>query len=211
MAWPVDWLLRTPWPGLLAWAALYCSDYVLTIVCARLYRTGVSDTIVLEGSYEITPFYQRDVDALRAVSPRFLVVLAASCGVVFLVWTASVSGYYSFILGALIGLQLVVHVRHYRNLFLFRTIARKNGIRGRIEYARHLMLVASSLEIATFAILFFVVFVFTGSAFVLGGAVASSCMAANHWTLARKHLPTTDQPARTEIAPGSLDPVTKHN
>ena len=51
-------------------AALFISDYVLTLACARLYRG--QDKIVFEGSYEITSTDQADVDALRKVSPRFV-------------------------------------------------------------------------------------------------------------------------------------------
>ena len=54
------------WPGLLAWTVLYISDYSLTIMCARLYQAGANQKMAFEGSYEITPYYQRDINALGA-------------------------------------------------------------------------------------------------------------------------------------------------
>jgi hypothetical protein len=192
-----DFLLSTPWPGLLLWCTLYASDYWFTLTCARLYRCGVSDHIVFEGSYEITPFYQRDIDALRAWSPRFLTVLTLSVLFLWIVWSSSTSefdsGFYLIVLGSLLLTELVVHIRHLRNWFLFRTMVRLGGIRGRIEYPRRVMLMASSLEILSFAGLFAVIFVVTGSPFVLGGALSCAVLATQHLRLARKHVAALDQ------------------
>jgi len=67
------------WVGPVLWAGLYVSDYVLTIACARLYQA--QNKIVFEGSYEITPMFQADVNALRRVSPRFLFFLVEATAV----------------------------------------------------------------------------------------------------------------------------------
>jgi len=72
-------------PGLVAWTILYISDYSLTIACARLYQAGAREKIAFEGSYEITPYYQGDINALRSLSPRFLAALLFS-----LVWLSAV-------------------------------------------------------------------------------------------------------------------------
>ena len=92
---------------------------------------------------------------------------------------------YSFLLGALILLQLVVQMRHFRNLNLFRAAA--DAIRGRIEYSRRLMLRSSAFELFEFSCLFFVLFAFTGSWFILGGAVGCFSVAVKHRGLAIKH------------------------
>ena len=63
------------WPSLISLILLYISDYSLTVYCARLYQTRAKDKLVLEGSYELTPYYQRDVDSLRHFSPRFIFAL----------------------------------------------------------------------------------------------------------------------------------------
>jgi hypothetical protein len=184
--------LQNFWVGLAVWAALFVSDYLLTITCARLYQSGVRDKIAFEGSYELTPYFQRDIDSLRSVSPRFILSLLWTSVMLFLLWRLvgqSVPEMYSFVLGALILLQFAIHMRHFRNLFLFRA-AGSDAIRGRIEYSRRVVLRSSSLELMEFSGLFFALFAFTQSRFVLGGGVACLSVAAKHWRLARRHVST---------------------
>ena len=119
-----------------AWSLLYVSDYALTITCARLYQAGAKEKIVFEGSYEITPFYQRDVNALRSISPRFLAMLTLSVAFLALVWVLdgqSQPKFYELVLGMMILVELIIHVRHLRNLLLFRAINYTDAVRGRIE------------------------------------------------------------------------------
>jgi len=91
--------------------------------------------------------------------------------------------FYSFLLGALILLQLTVHIRHVRNYILFRAMSTTDEIRGHLVYARPLMLKSSSIEIAMFAVMFAVLFILTGSPFVLGGAFGCTVVAVQHWNL----------------------------
>ncbi len=109
-----NFFFNTLWPGLTVWSVLFISDYVLTITCARLHRAGVSEKLVLEGSYEITPYYQRDIDSLRLVSPRFLAMLLLGAVMLTAVWLLagqSLPGLYNFALGSMILVQLTVHTR----------------------------------------------------------------------------------------------------
>jgi len=184
-------LLDKLWPGLVAWAILYCSDYGLTITCSRLYQAGARDKIVFEGSYEITPYFQHDINSLRLVSPRFLTALLLSLFWLAILWwlaTESWPAVYSLALGAVILLELAIHMRHFRNLLLFRALIRTDEVRGRIEYSRRLLLRMSSFELLAFSGLFSVLFLFTRSFFVLGGAAACLSVAGRHWRLAQKHL-----------------------
>jgi hypothetical protein len=177
------------WPGLTVWILLYISDYALTITCARLYRGGVDEKLVLEGSYEITPFFQRDIDSLRLISPRFLAMLLVSTGLLATVWFLSVQSgpeLYVFASGSLILLELTVHIRHLRNLFIFRAISKSDCVRGRIEYSRPFILQMSSNELFAFSGMFLLLFVFTQSWFVLGGAATCFSTAIKHRRLARK-------------------------
>jgi hypothetical protein len=149
--------LDSLWPGLIAWIILYISDYTLTIVCARMYQAGVKNKIVIEGSYELTPYYQADVDALRRVSPRFLAMLVFGCVAIVTIWYASQNAdcsrsLYAFVVGSMILVELAVHVRHLRNYYTFRSVLHSgDAIRGRIEYSRRLTFLLSSVEILAFA------------------------------------------------------------
>jgi hypothetical protein len=160
---------------------------------------------VFEGSYELTPYFQRDIDSLRIVSLRFIGALVLNSTLLFIAWWVAppaVSHLYFFLLGALILTQLAIHIRHFRNLFIFRAAA-TDAVRGRIEYGRPVSLGGSSVEMLAFCGMFLVLFVFTQSWFVLGGCVACLGLGAKHWRLARKHVSAVsvgaDKPAAASM------------
>ena len=174
----------TPWPALIAWCLLYISDYAFTLTCARLYQKQAK--IAFEGSYELNPLFQRDIDALRIVSSRFLFAMLSvflTTGLLWVVTTESFPELFLFATGCAIGLQLAIHVRHIRNFFLFRAVNR-DEVHGRIEYPRTLLLTASAAEFLAFSALFLVLFAFTRSWFVLGGAAGCFLTAVKHRVLA---------------------------
>jgi hypothetical protein len=177
------------WPGLITWIVLYISDYSLTLSCARLYRSGVDKTVLFEGSFELTPYYQKDIDQLRVVSPRFVRALIFSSVWLALVWWLAMQSeiaLYQCGLGAMILIELAIHIRHVRNLFLFRSIIKGNAVRGQIRYSRPIILKVSAVELAAFAGLFAVIFAFTRSWFVLGGALSCMSTAIKHLRLASR-------------------------
>src|SRR5262249_41062655 len=138
-----------------------------------------------EGSYEITPFYQSDVNALRRLSPRFVIVLAASSAYVWFVGYAASSEFYLGVLGAMVLLQATVHLRHLRNFYVF-----SNGpglVQGRVMYPRAFVLRSSAFELITFSGFYFALFLVTSSVFVLGGALACGVLSINHYRLAQRH------------------------
>lgn len=181
-------ITETPWFVPLVWAGLYTSDFCFTMACARVYQA--QSTVVFEGSYEITPMFQADVNALRRISPRFIALLVASTAYVW--WMADLNSkgqtrdLFDVVIGALVLVQLTVHVRHLRNWFLFRAV-RQGRVTGRIEYSRHFMLRASAFDLVSFSGLYATLFVLTDNLFVLGGAIACAFLAMNHYRLARRH------------------------
>jgi hypothetical protein len=188
----IDAFYLSPWPGALCWAALFVSDMLLTVTCARMYQAGVRDRIVFEGSYELTPYHQADIDALRAFSPRFLLALVTSCALLVYLWWLTigdsfVSVSYEVALGAMILVQLTVHVRHLKNYFLFRAVLAGEGIEGRMQYTRPTMLTHSAVELFSFAALYGILCVLTASWFVFGGAIACAIVGVKHRQLARQH------------------------
>ena len=116
------YLFASLWPGLAVWSVLYVSDYYLTLTCARLYQDGAREKIAFEGSYEITPYFQPDIDSLRMLSGRFVAALLWSGALLAATrWFSeqSTSTLYQAVLGAMLLLELTIHIRHFRNLFLF--------------------------------------------------------------------------------------------
>ena len=176
------------WLGPMVWAVLYISDYYLTLTCARLYQAGAREKMAFEGSYEITPFYQTEIDALRRVSPRFLLMLVVS--LIWLWWVGQTTAqtsptFYSFILGALFLVEMAVHIRHVRNYFLFRAML-TNAVRGRLEYSRPVLLMGSAMDLFAFAVMFAVIGISTASPFASGGAVGAAWLGIQHLRLASK-------------------------
>ena len=176
------------WPGLLIWVALYMSDYWCTLTCARMYHRGVQAVVAFEGSYELTPYYQKDIDALRWMSPRFVVALIASIGVLVALWSVSrqaIEPAYAFGLGALVLVEAAIHVRHLRNLYIFRRILARDGVSGRMEYARSFALGLSGLEMLGFAFAYVVAWLANPTAFLAGGIVGCLSLGAQHMLRAR--------------------------
>src|SRR4029434_7448157 len=181
-------LTDTLWPGVLLWVVLYISDYWCTLTCARMYRGGVQHVVAFEGSYELTPYYQKDVDALRRMSPRFVVTLVASVSVLVALWTVSrqeAASAYAFGLGALVLVEAAVHVRHVRNLYIFRRILAHGGVSGRIEYARSFALGLSGLELLGFAFAYLAAWLAEPNAFLAGGGFGCRSLGAQHMLRAR--------------------------
>jgi hypothetical protein len=183
--------LNSPLPALVVWGLLYISDYAFTVTCARLRQK--QQKFASEGSYELNPVFQRDIDTGRIVSTRFLLAMMSVLMLMSLLWVLTADKnpeLFQAAMGVAIGLQLAIHVRHIRNLFLFRVV---NGeeINGRIEYARALTLKMSAVDFVAFSILFLVLFAFTGSWFILGGAAGNLLVAVKHSALAAKHRSST--------------------
>ncbi|MFC1707046.1 hypothetical protein ACFL59_09540 [Planctomycetota bacterium] len=75
------------WTGL--WVALYSSDYYLTVLCSHLYHKNHEGRFSIEGGVELTPYFQRDIDQRRLISPRFLATLAWTTALLYGLWWLS--------------------------------------------------------------------------------------------------------------------------
>ncbi len=111
--------------ALVVWALLYLLDYYLTIYGARLYRQTASQIIVLEGSYELTPMFQEDVDRLRLFSKQFYARLIAGVIALFAFWLLATRTVipvetFALLVGALVLREAPIMLRHARNITLFR-------------------------------------------------------------------------------------------
>jgi hypothetical protein len=180
----------TAWPGVAVWVVLYISDYALTIKCARLYKMGVSEKLVFEGSYELTPYFQRDINSLRIISPRFIVMLIYSSVLLTMIWMLSLITYrplYAFALGAMVLIELTIHLRHLHNFFMFRAIIRSDAASGRIEYTRMFILRGSATDLAVFSVFYLILAGLLQNWFFLGGAATCLSTAVKHLKLARQH------------------------
>lgn len=177
-----------PFLVMLLWGIVFSMDYYLTIIGAQLYQDGAREHVRFEGSYELTPVYRQDIDALRPISPRFISALGISIIVIFLVWLIGVEffgGYTVFaaLVGALFLQEGAIYLRHIRNIFLFILMRSEDSIKGRVEYRKWLTLRLSSIELISFGGFYFLIFLLDRSTFFLGGAVACAVTGVQHFRL----------------------------
>lgn len=187
-------LIHNPWLAIAIWVAAYLLDYYLTLYGARLYQSGAKEHFGFGGSYELTPYYQKEIDLLRVVSPRFLLMLALSSLAIGLVWWLAVPllglpEFFLLLIGGLISRQLVVIIRHIRNIVLFRHAQTAGNIQGRVEYTRRVTLRGSAAELFTFAAIYLLIFLIAGSVFFAGGTLACTLTGIQHWRMAQKLKP----------------------
>ncbi len=183
-----EFFYQHAWASALLWAAFFVSDYVMTLRCARMYRNGVNEKFVFEGSFELTPLFQKDVDQLRKVSPRFVAILVIYSALMMFLWLLVPMGnreVYTFLVGGLVGPQFAVHIRHIRNYVMFR-MAATDAVRGRMEYSRPMILKASAGEMAAMGGMFGLLGVLTVSWFPVGAAIGTMAAAWKHYRLANK-------------------------
>ena len=182
------WLAASPWPGVILWVILYISDYYLTIYSARGFRE--SGHFQFE-TFELTPQFQKEVDALKPVSRLHITLLILySLLIVFIWWFTQRLLFfpwtYLLYLGMFLLLEVAVHLRHLRNVFLIREIRKGGGVEGQISYQKWLSYRISALEFYTFSALFLVVAIMSYSQFFLGGAIMCFGTGFKHERLARK-------------------------
>jgi hypothetical protein len=185
----IDFLVKQPWAGVAIWVALYVSDYALTIRGAKL-RLKCEQHIRFE-AYELTPYYRKDIAELRVISPRFIYqLLLSSVAIVMLWWLCTlemqIPEIYEGALGALILVELAVHLRHLHNLYTFHYISRSEGVSGCIQYSMWMTLRISGWELLGYTGLWLVLAVLTGRWFFVGGAIKCLATAIQHWKLSDK-------------------------
>jgi hypothetical protein len=182
-------LTTSPVYGVILWIILYTGDYYLTIHSARGFRE--IGHFQFEGSFELTPQYQKDIDALRPIS-KLHIMLLITYGVliVFIWWLTSLYPFfqwlYLFYLGMLLLVEVAVHLRHLRNIFLIREVRNNGGMEGQISYQRWFTYQVSANELYLISALFLIVAILTYSTFFLGGALMCYGTGFKHARLARK-------------------------
>lgn len=187
------YLLSNLWLPVLLWIVLYVGDYYLTIWGARLHRAGAREHIAFEGSYELTPQFQQDINGLRWFSRRFLGYVLLSVAVVAALWIVArlwprLEAVFLLVYGGLLFRQLAVLARHARNIVLFRRLCAHDGVQGSIRYSQWLSLEVSYVELLATGLLLLAAAAVAWRLSILGGALALCTTALEHRKLSRKHM-----------------------
>lgn len=199
-----NWLTSNPIPGIVLWAILYISDYYLTLRAAKGFEK--IGHFHYEGSYELTPQYQQDIDSRTPISKKHLTSLVFYTVLILLLWwifakLLNLQLVYSFYLGMLLLLETSVHMRHFRNLYLIRVVQKDGGVEGEIKYLKRFSYKISAFDLYLFSALYLITAVITFSLFFLGGAVMCAGMGFRHSRYAKAaikkqlDMPTMDKNA----------------
>jgi hypothetical protein len=183
--------LENLWVVLPVWTILPISDYYLTLRQARICDRAVKHVIVLWVGVELTLQFRHDTQQERRISPRFIVSLLLILTWIGLVWYLCLKAMwlpelYRAFAGGLLVLQLVIHLRNFRNLSLFRSIERKGESTGHMVFSRRVLLRNSAAKLDATTVFLLLGFVVTGAWELLGGAVLFATVGAQHAVLGRK-------------------------
>jgi hypothetical protein len=190
------WLATSPIPGVILWIILYISDYTLTIYSARGFRE--IGHFKFEGSFELTPQFQKDVDTLKPVSKWHIILLVLYSLLIVFIWgfTKRLLFFpwtYLLYLGTFLLLEVGVHLRHLRNISLIQEIRKNGGVKGQISYKKWFSYRISASEFYLYSALFLIFAVLTYSPFFLGGAIMCFGTGFKHGRLAKKAKSTSPQ------------------
>jgi hypothetical protein len=196
------WLATSPWPGLILWVILYTSDYYLTAYSARGFR-GIGH-FQFEGSFELTPQYQKDIDALKPVSRLHLLLLVLYSLLIILIWWFTqyfvyLHWAYLLYLGMFLLLEVTVHLRHLRNVALICEVRKSGGVEGQISHRKWFSYRISAFEFYMYAVLFLMVAMLTYSLFFLGGALMCFGTGFKHNRMAKRAKMNPPQAAAAQI------------
>lgn len=185
------WLTGSWWAPIMVWSAVYISDYAFSVYNARLYRSGAYNYYEFEGSLELTPQFQDDIDNLRWVSPRFIRAFLLSNIMVVGVWWLTIEWsewpqVFRFVLGGMLLLEAVVHLRHLRLFVLFKQLATGQGVEGKIRQTQWIGYQASGWEFIAFAGLWLLLGIISSSWFILGGAFMNAITGIQHLRWGKK-------------------------
>jgi hypothetical protein len=162
--------------ALVLWLIVYVADYYLTIYGRRLWLKNAKDYLVFAGSYELNPYYQKDIDADRLLSRRF--IFSLSFGIVWLVlmWLSTrylkIPQVFPAAVGFLILQEVVIISTHIQNVRLFTLAAADGAVQGQITYARWVGMDGTAWKFAYWGIVFLVLALVMGNWFFIGGTVS---------------------------------------
>lgn len=194
--------------GIALWVGVYLADYYMTIWGNRLWMQYGKDHIQFGGSYELNPIFQKDVDALKLVSRRFVIFLLVYAGLLLLMWLMSVwiqlPQLFQFFVGSLVLMEVPILDNHVQNITLFRQMKNPGAVEGQIRYARWIGFTLYRSRSAYWMVIYTVLFLITGSWFIAGGAFTSVSSMMRHairGNFLRRQAPTVaKKPPVTETS-----------
>jgi len=178
---------------IIVWAITYAMDYYLMIIGARIYAAGAKQHFLFEEGYETAPEFKEDVNALRLISPLLLRYIIGSSGIIIIVWLVAVrllkyEEVFSVLIGGLFLREAAIYLRHIRNIALFINARGEKGARGQVRYPRWFTMRISGIELASFSLLYLLLFLLDKSWFFFGGVVACAATAIQYFSVSNQTI-----------------------
>lgn len=169
------------WTGPLLAVILYILEYALSARDLFLYNRGGKDLIKIEGYQLIVANYLKPDGSIRWLHPRLIGILAVIIiGLPAAWWSLTgkqdLPQVYLLLLGGICLHACLNILDELRMISLWRDGV-KGGLEGELKVSRRLMISTSYISLYGFAALFLLLFLFTGSWFILGGLAACFVMA----------------------------------
>ena len=180
----MNWLVTNAW-SILFWAMLYTSNHIWIVLAGRMLERGADQHLVYEVDRLALPVAQKSTSRSGLFSGRFLLSLALMALMLSFFWYSRQNplffpGLYEFVLGGMLLLQGVAHIRHARQLTLLWYAQNSQGIKGQVEFSAWLDYRQSALELLGFGVLYVAIYLLTGRVFFLGGTVLCLVTALAH-------------------------------
>ena len=188
--------------------AAFFADYLLTHVGARASQK-VRDRWSVEGSYEMNPTWEAQIDSGRLFGWRVVAVPALLAVLLSIVRLLAESGtglwldpaYFGFAIGVMLLLQGPVLMVHGANLQTFRALADPTAVEGGTRFRRWFVHRQGAVYLWQFAILWAVLWLPSQQAFFLGGVVSCG--------LFGRRLAQLGEVAREEASRPEVKPIKK--
>jgi hypothetical protein len=164
-------------------------DWLLTHAGARA-SLRVRHIWESEGSYEMNPTWERDIDSGRRLSWRAVVATALLLGALLAIRYVPVladlgPAFFAFAAGMIMLVQTPIFMAHASNLHTFQALADPAAVSGRILMHRPFLYGQSGWLYGRFGVLWLVLWVPSQQAFFLGGALGCLLLSRQMFKLAK--------------------------
>lgn len=186
----IDTLVGHPWIVAVLWGGLSIFDFFGTMLYSKAYREFLSATVKYEHGVEMNPTFEKDVQTLRWISPRYIFLMLVVALLIILVGTWLPPLWFEALAGAALLLVLITDLRHIENLSLVLFLkSDPEGFKGQIEQSYRLSQRRVAVGGFTIGVLYLIIYLLTGRVFFAGGAFISILFAGRHILLSRRKLP----------------------
>jgi hypothetical protein len=175
-------LLNSPWIAIGLAVLVFAANHYTAWYEAYLYQTSLKGFVEYQGAYKLTPELEALIARRRIISGRFAAWVAVLIGCTLAVWWLCLRQYdrpdvFLFLMGGFVLDEGAEVIRQYRAIMIMREARRRGGLQGKVSYTRQLTYMQTVYDRYGLVLLYFFLFLVTGSWFLFGGAVA--CLATS--------------------------------